>query len=165
MLAATDPRLAAMRDAFAGAVGRFVRAGTSTALPAAAGLDLDAARSGLLASVDPALTFVTLAAARVPGIAGLTRLDPIAPVMPGPVFPDAAFPPLVQASHDAFVPGLDAVPADSVTLVQTNPTFIAAYLAGLNSALGKSCCGAGTRPTSAARTGTASGARPRRSGR
>jgi hypothetical protein len=56
--------------------------------------------------------------------------------MAGPVFLDAAFLPLVQASHDAFVPGLDSVPADSVTLVQTNPTFIAAYLAGLNSALG-----------------------------
>ena len=56
--------------------------------------------------------------------------------MAGPVFTDAAYLPLVEASHDAFVPGLDSIPADSVTLVQTNPTFIAAYLAGLNSALG-----------------------------
>ena len=56
--------------------------------------------------------------------------------MVGPVFTEAAYAALVTASHDAFVPGLDSVPVDSVTLLQTNPEFIAAYLAGLNSALG-----------------------------
>jgi hypothetical protein len=56
--------------------------------------------------------------------------------MVGPVFSEAAYTALAAASHDAFVPGLDTTPADSVTLMQTNPTFVAAYLAGLNSALG-----------------------------
>jgi hypothetical protein len=135
-LTPADPRLATIRDAFAGAVSRFVRAGTSSALPAPAGLDLRAARTALLANLDPGRTVATLATARVPQLAGLTRKDPVAPVMAGPVFGDAAFLPLVQASHDAFVPGLDSIPVDSVTVVETNPTFIAAYLAGLNSALG-----------------------------
>lgn len=135
-LGPADPRLAAMRDAFAGAVARFIRAGTSTPVPDAPALDLDAARTAILTNVDPKLTIAALAAARVPAVAGLVRLDPVAPVLAGPVFTDAAFLPLVEASHDAFVPGLDAIPIDSVTLVQTNPTFIAAYLAGLNSALG-----------------------------
>ncbi len=135
-LAGTDPRLAVMRDAFAGAVDRFVRAGTATALPPAIELDLEATRTALLANLHPTVTVATLAAARVPALSGLPRLDRVAPVMAGPVFTDAAYLPLVDASHDAFVPGLDSIPADSVTLVQTNPTFIAAYLAGLNSALG-----------------------------
>jgi hypothetical protein len=133
-LTPTDPRLATIRDAFAGAVSRFVRAGASTALPRPAGLDLDAARTALLANLDPGRTVATLATARVPQLTG--RPDPVAPVMAGPVFGDAAFLPLVQASHGAFVPGLDSIPVDSVTVVETNPTFIAAYLAGLNSALG-----------------------------
>jgi hypothetical protein len=135
-LPGTDPRLAVMRTAYAGAVDRFVRAGTATALPAAAGFDLDGARTALLANLHPVKTVAALATARVPAIAGLVRPDPVAPVMAGPVFTEAAYSALVDASHDAFVPGLDSIPQDSVTLVQTNPTFIAAYLAGLNSALG-----------------------------
>jgi len=135
-LQATDARLAVMRAAYAAAVDRFVRPGAASGLPAAAGLDLAGARTALLDSLHPARTVAKLAAARVPALAGLTRPDPVAPVMAGPVFTDAAYMPLVTASHDAFVPGLDSIPLDSVTLVQTNPTFIAAYLAGLNSALG-----------------------------
>ena len=134
-LPSTDQRLVQMRQAYITGVGRFVQPGQATALPAAAGLDLDGARTALLAGLHPATTVAILAAARVPVIAGMIRPDPVAPIMAGPVFTDAAYTPLVRASHDAFVPGLDAIPPDSVTLVQTNPTFIAAYLAGLNSAL------------------------------
>jgi hypothetical protein len=138
-LPGTDARLAVMRSAYASAVDRFVRPGVSTGLPVAAGLDLDGARTALLHSLLPSTTVAVLAAARVPALAALTGLtgrDPVAPVMAGPVFTEAAYTELVTASHDAFVPGLDSIPPDSVTLVQTNPTFIAAYLAGLNSALG-----------------------------
>ena len=139
-LPGTDQRLVQMRQDYITGVGRFVQPGQASALPAAAGLDLDGARTALLAGLHPAATVATLAAARVPVLAQLNllanRADPVAPVMAGPVFTDAAYTALVQASHDAFVPGLDAIPPDSVTLVQTNPTFIAAYLAGLNSALG-----------------------------
>jgi hypothetical protein len=137
-LTGTDARLGVIRDAFAAAVGRFVRPGLSTTPPAAAGLDLGTTRTALLANLDPQATIARLAAARIPQLTSLTQpgRDPVAPVMAGPVFSDGAFLPLAQAAHDAFVPGLDAVPSDSVTLVQTNPTFIAAYLAGLNSALG-----------------------------
>jgi hypothetical protein len=132
----TDPRLSVMRDAFATAVDRFVRPGGATALPPAGALGLPDARTALLANLDPASTVAALAHARVPALAGLTRPDPVAPVMAGPVFSDPAYTALAAASHDAFVPGLDSIPVDSITLLQSNPTFIAAYLAGLNSALG-----------------------------
>ena len=132
----TDARLALMRDAYADSVDRYVRAGAATAAPAATRLDIQATRAALLDAVNPARTFATLAHARVPAAALVDRPDPVAPVMVGPVFGAAAYQPLVTASHDAFVPGLDGVPPDSVTLVQTNPAFIAAYLAGLNTATG-----------------------------
>jgi hypothetical protein len=135
-LPGTDPRLALMRSAYAAAADRFVRAGMSATAPPAGELDLGGVRTALLASLHPAKTVATLAAGRVPSIAGLTRPDPVAPVMAGPVFTEAAYTALAVASHDAFVPGLDSIPPDSVTLMQTNPGFIAAYLAGLNSALG-----------------------------
>ena len=90
----------------------------------------------MLANLDPASTVAALAHARIPALGGLTRPDPVAPVMAGPVFSDPAYTALAAASHDAFVPGLNSIPVDSITLLQSNPTFIAAYLAGLNSALG-----------------------------
>jgi hypothetical protein len=135
-LTGADPRLQAMRTAYAQAVDRFIRPGTATPAPSAGSLDLAAAKTAILGHLDPKLTVATLASARVPALAGLARPDPVAPVMAGPVFGDPAYLDLVGASHDAFVPGLDSIPPDSVTLVQTNPTFIAAYLAGLNSAFG-----------------------------
>lgn len=135
-LPGTDARLGAMRDAYAGAVDRFVRPGAATPLPAAPPLDLDAARAAMLTALHPARTVAALAAARVPAVTGIVRPDPVAPVMVGPVFGEGAYVALMNAAHEAFVPGLDAIPPDSVTLVQTNPTFIAAYLAGLNSAMG-----------------------------
>jgi hypothetical protein len=135
----SDARLELMRDAYAQGADRFVRPGMAVALPTADGLDLAGARTELLAKLDPALTVAVMARARVPELAVLERpptADPVAPVMVGPVFGEGAYTALVGASHDAFVPGLDSIPQDSVTLLQTNPTFIVAYLAGLNSALG-----------------------------
>jgi hypothetical protein len=132
----TDPRLSVMRDAFATAVDRFVRPGGATALPPAGAFGLPDARTALLANLDPVSTVAALAHARIPALDGLTRPDPVAPVMAGPVFSDPAYAALAAASHDAFVPGLNSIPVDSITLLQSNPTFIAAYLAGLNSALG-----------------------------
>jgi hypothetical protein len=132
----SDSRLAVMRDAYASALDRFIRPGTATALPPATGFDLVAVRSAILAAIHPSVTMAKLASARVPSLAGLVRPDPVAPVMVGPVFGDPAYQLLVRASHEAFAPGVDAIPPDSVTLVQTNPTFIAAYMAGLNSAFG-----------------------------
>jgi hypothetical protein len=134
-LTGNDARLGVMRAAYGAAVDRFIRVGMATPLPAGTGLDLDAARAGVMSALEPASTLKALAVGRVPALA-VDRPDPIAPVMAGPVFTDAAYAALVAASHDAFVPGLDSVPPESVTVVQTNPTFIAAYLAGLNSALG-----------------------------
>jgi hypothetical protein len=137
VVAGTDPRMTVIRAAFASAVDRYVRAGTATDAPAAGSLSLTGAKASLLANLNPARTVPVLATAQVPALRTLTRpSDQIAPVMVGPVFTEAAYGALVAASHDAFVPGLDSVPADSVTLLQTNPDFIAAYLAGLNSALG-----------------------------
>jgi hypothetical protein len=134
-LTGNDGRLAVMRAAYGAAVDRFIRAGMATPLPTGTGLDLDAARAGVMSALEPASTVKALAVGRVPALA-VDRPDPIAQVMAGPVFTDAAYAALVAASHDAFVPGLDSIPPESVTVVQTNPTFIAAYLAGLNSALG-----------------------------
>jgi hypothetical protein len=53
-------------------------------------------------------------------------------VMAYPTFPTPAYGYLAAYDRTRFCPGIDDVPPDSVTLLETNPRFIAAFLAGLN---------------------------------
>lgn len=53
-------------------------------------------------------------------------------VMAYPTFPVAAADYLAQYDRNRFCPGVNAIPANSVTLLETNPRFIAAFMAGLN---------------------------------
>ena len=159
-LPGTDQRLVKMRQAYITGVDRFVQPGLATTLPAAAGLDLDGARTALLAGLHPATTVATLAAARVPVIAGMMRPDPVAPIMAGPVFTDAAYTPFVRRQ-----------PRRVRSRPRCNPTRLRHARAdqpdlhrrlpwrGSTARSGTSCSGAATRPTSAGPTGTASGAR------
>ncbi|GII54247.1 hypothetical protein Pth03_26360 [Planotetraspora thailandica] len=53
-------------------------------------------------------------------------------IMAYPTFPVAASDYLSSYDSTRFCPGVDTVPSDSVTLLETNPRFIAAFMAGLN---------------------------------
>jgi hypothetical protein len=64
------------------------------------------------------------------------RLQPFAEgfieAMAYPVFDLPTLRPLLDLGPDAFVPNLDLLPANSITLLENNREFIEAYLAGLN---------------------------------
>jgi hypothetical protein len=53
-------------------------------------------------------------------------------IMAYPTFPVPASSYLVEYDRNRFCPGVDTIPTDSVTLLETNPRFIAAFMAGLN---------------------------------
>lgn len=53
-------------------------------------------------------------------------------IMAYPTFPVAAAGYLSDDDPGRFCPGVDTIPADSVTLLETNPRFIAAFMTGLN---------------------------------
>ena len=53
-------------------------------------------------------------------------------VMAYPVLDLPAYTLLATYDRTRFCPGIDEVPTDSVTLLETNPRFIAAFMAGLN---------------------------------
>jgi len=53
-------------------------------------------------------------------------------VMAYPTFPTAAYHYLAAYDRTRFCPGIDAVPSDSITLLETNPRFIASFMVGLN---------------------------------
>jgi hypothetical protein len=49
-----------------------------------------------------------------------------------PVFLDPMWEAVRDLGRDWMLPGLELVPPDTATLVETNPSFVAAYLVGLN---------------------------------
>ncbi|MBW2717298.1 MAG: hypothetical protein JRD94_01725, partial [Deltaproteobacteria bacterium] len=53
-------------------------------------------------------------------------------VMAYPVLNDPAYRMLAEYDRSRLLPGVDQIPPDSVTLLETNPRFVAAFLAGLN---------------------------------
>src|SRR6185503_8136670 len=59
--------------------------------------------------------------------------DSLEPILDAPVFPQPMYEAVRDLSQDFLFPGLDSVPPDTVTLLRTNPSFVEAYLVGLNS--------------------------------
>jgi hypothetical protein len=58
--------------------------------------------------------------------------DPLEPIMAAPEFDRPMYEPLCELSQDWLLPGVGAIPQDTVTVVITNQRFIEAYLAGLS---------------------------------
>ena len=85
-------------------------------------------------ALDPAVTIPTSLVDRLtkaPGFA-FDPVDPIEPVMAHPKFVRPMYEPLATLSQDWVLPGIDKVPPNSVSLVETNSAFIEAYMVGLN---------------------------------
>jgi hypothetical protein len=128
---------------FAGAFGQLgerLQVAAAPEQPALVAFDLAAAASAVLRRTDPSLTVPARVGAMIrfggrdvrdppEGIAVAPTLDR---VMAYPTFDVPAY--LYLAGHDRsrFCPGIDEIPPDSVTLLETNPRFIEAFLVGLN---------------------------------
>jgi hypothetical protein len=68
------------------------------------------------------------------GVAISPRLDPI---MVAPEIPTPMINPLQELGQDWLLPGLSAVPANTVSIVEPNRAFIEAYMVGLNHEMGR----------------------------
>ena len=125
----TERMLAAARDA----VSR----------PAPPPLAVDAATTAIVDGITPAVTFrrrlakvvslpPRLVDAQVPGPDG-----DIDEVMAYPVIDLPMYQPLKAISDELFVPNLNLIENNSITLLETNQPFIEAYLVGLNHEMGR----------------------------
>jgi hypothetical protein len=75
---------------------------------------------------------------RIPGLDGALGTNALPTRIPlGPVFDDALAPDLVAVGGDWLVPGLSALGANRVSLVDVNPTFVGAFLIGANDGLAR----------------------------
>jgi hypothetical protein len=96
--------------------------------------------SAVQASLDPDRTVTARVTGRIEGVDFSrlpTRADRLDPLVVAPSFRQAMVKPLAELSHDLLLPGIDTVPPDTLTLVRANPTFIEAYMAGLNHELAR----------------------------
>jgi hypothetical protein len=102
--------------------------------PLAAALDLSVLCSSLIARLDPTETVPNRMAYLVAPAARLNwhPVDPIREIMAAPSFPQPMYAPLRDLSVQYVMPGADAIPNESVGLVQTNHAFIESYMVGLS---------------------------------
>jgi hypothetical protein len=102
--------------------------------------DVDNANTKLTSAVDPLRSFPRRVTASVQfGSPSQWLLEPehLIPAMAYPDFDDPMYEKLRDVSSELLLPNLQLIPPNSITLLETNPPFIEAYLVGLNYEFGK----------------------------
>ena len=146
-------RDALVLNRFEAAIARLDEAGVLAEAPPERALvpfALTAAAQVLTARCDPANahtarvgTMVRFGETPLSALAAGTRLDAlvVAPqfdrIMAYPEVGIPAYRLLARHDRTRLLPGVDAIPPDSVTLLETNPRFVGAFLAGLNHELNR----------------------------
>lgn len=96
----------------------------------------DALRGRIVAALDPAVTMVRMVNHR---IAALTdaQTQSFDDIMAAPDLSEPTYRGLASISHDWLLPGIDTLPPDTTTLVESNRAFISAFLVGMNHELAR----------------------------
>ena len=102
--------------------------------------DIANAQRKLSQAIDPFVAFPKLVAAQVvfpfnPG--WLFKPEHLIPAMAYPDFPDAMYEKLRDISSELFLPNLQLIPPNTISLLLTNPPFIESYMTGLNHEFGR----------------------------
>jgi hypothetical protein len=107
------------------------RAGTP---PPRTAIDLDAVASEAATALDPAMTITRRVKAliEVPPQVGEEVGDGFVEPMAYPEIDSPMFEPLAKLSPELFLPNINLISPNSVTLVEANRPFIEAYMVGLN---------------------------------
>lgn len=106
-----------------------------SALPAT---DLADLANTILAGLDPDVTVP----ARLGGRVTVTDpawnpSDPLEPILAAPDFPTPLWQSLRAISQQLVVPGMEEVPRETITVLQTNPRFVNAFMVGANHELAR----------------------------
>lgn len=102
--------------------------------PVRTSIDVRARAIGTLERLNPATTIPhrTWNVVRLPGRIRDGFTGPLSEVMYYPEIDVAMYRPLVDISAELFLPNLNLIPPNSITLLETNQRFIEAYMVGLN---------------------------------
>jgi len=96
----------------------------------------DGLRATIVDALDPAKTILTMVNSQ---ISSLTAQQAAAfdDIMAAPDLSEPTYRALADISHDWMLPGLDSLPADTTTLVESNRGFVDAFLVGMNHELAR----------------------------
>ena len=109
-------------------VGSYLAAATGTGAPSGRpGLVVGEFKLAMLEQIDPARAARAVTRAAAPAPVGEPGES-----LPGPSFPQPMYEALRELAPDLLLPGVELIPPDSITLLQTNPPVIAAFMLGLN---------------------------------
>jgi hypothetical protein len=90
-------------------------------------------RAGVIRALDPRRTITRRVRSRLRLADDVPRQrDPLDPILWAPEFPQPMYEPLRDLSQDLILPGVKAVPQNSVMLLETNRRFLESYMVGLN---------------------------------
>jgi hypothetical protein len=96
-------------------------------------MNMSTTKQMLLKSVDPEKTITARVQASLEIASDAeTNGDPLEPILDAPDFPQPMYEALRDLSQDFLFPGLEHVPPNTITLLETNPKFIESFLVGLN---------------------------------
>jgi hypothetical protein len=102
--------------------------------------DIVSADGKLSKAIDPTIAFPKLLAAQVYfafNSEWLLQYEHLIPAMAYPDFPDAMYEKLRDISSELFLPNLQLIPPNTISLLVTNPQFIESYMTGLNHEFGR----------------------------
>ncbi len=142
-----EPQPGAGRDSPEGARFKVALKDTHTVLDASARIstrpplvpiNLDAVVGATIAGIDPKRTVpaYTYAGITLPSHLVAINLETFVEAMAYPEFDIPMYKPLLGLSDEHFLPNIDKIPPNTITLLETNQRFIEAYMLGLNHAFG-----------------------------
>lgn len=102
--------------------------------PVRAKLDIPALAATVIEGIHPAKTIPrrVFSSVLLPSWLIENLIETFAPVMAYPIFDLPMYKPLADISSELFLPNINLIPPNSMTLLETNQRFIEAYMVGLN---------------------------------
>jgi hypothetical protein len=106
--------------------------------PPPSAMNMTATQIRLLNSIDPEKTITARVQNSMEIAEGAeTTADPLEPLMDAPVFPQPMYEALADLSQDFLFPGLEHVPPNTITLLETNNKFVESFMVGLNTEMSR----------------------------
>ncbi len=97
---------------------------------------LDTLRQTIVAALDPAVTMARMVNERISAL-NSAQAEAFDDIMAAPDLSEPTCAALAAISPDWLLPGIDALPPDTTTLVESNRSFISAFLVGMNHELAR----------------------------
>jgi hypothetical protein len=93
-------------------------------------------REQIVAALDPTVTIARMVNHRISALND-AQAQGFDDIMAAPDLSEPTYQALAAISHDWLLPGIDTLPADTTTLVESNRTFISGFLVGMNHELAR----------------------------